>query len=260
MKSSREKVSTDRIRYDPDLQCRHKVSETTIREYAGLMNQGVEFPDPSCHGVEGNFLSPIFIGDGWHRLKAAELRGQTEVYVQLSLHATLEDAREAALLEALGTNIAHGLRRTNADKRRACYLALQNWSAWTDSKIAEVVGVDHKTVASVRRKMAEQGELDASEKRTGKDGKRRAPRKKSTNLGNSQVDKTVSLVSDPRKIPEVIQDLDDNLAAFCKRCANYVDFLHKLSKQPEVTPSEIEQLEVINNTVEYLKKGNILGS
>lgn len=44
-----------------------------------------------------------------------------------------------------------GLLRKNADKRRAVLLALKAQPTWSDRKIADVVGVDNKTVAAVRR-------------------------------------------------------------------------------------------------------------
>ena len=48
-----------------------------------------------------------------------------------------------------------GLRRTQADKRRAVERLLKDtdWSRWSDRKIAEVAKVDHKTVGTIRREL-----------------------------------------------------------------------------------------------------------
>lgn len=56
------------------------------------------------------------------------------------------------MLFSVGANAAHGLRRTNEDKRRAVTTLLSDpeWSAWSDSKIATIAKVDHKTVAKWR--------------------------------------------------------------------------------------------------------------
>jgi transposase-like protein len=53
---------------------------------------------------------------------------------------------------AVGANAAHGLRRTNADKRRAVTMLLDDdeWGQWSDSAIARQCGVSHTFVATVR--------------------------------------------------------------------------------------------------------------
>ncbi len=62
------------------------------------------------------------------------------------------DARQA-ILHGIGSNASHGLRRTQADKRRAVERLLRDeeWSKWSDRKIAKVAKVDHKTVGKIRR-------------------------------------------------------------------------------------------------------------
>jgi|GEM_PF-2957954 len=57
-----------------------------------------------------------------------------------------------AILHSAGANAAHGLRRTNADKRRAVLMLLEDeeWGTWNDSEIGRRCAVDHKTVARLR--------------------------------------------------------------------------------------------------------------
>ena len=71
---------------------------------------------------------------------------------------TLRDA----VLFSVGANAAHGLRRTNADKRRAVetLLADAEWSAWSDREIARRCCVHHDMVAVARKSLAD----SASEK------------------------------------------------------------------------------------------------
>lgn len=57
-----------------------------------------------------------------------------------------------AILHSAGANAAHGLRRTNADKRRAVLMLLEDgeWSQWSDREIGRQCVVDHKTVTRLR--------------------------------------------------------------------------------------------------------------
>jgi hypothetical protein len=56
-----------------------------------------------------------------------------------------------AILYALGANAAHGLRRTNADKRKAVEAMLGDpeWAAWAQTKIAEACAVSREFVNRV---------------------------------------------------------------------------------------------------------------
>jgi hypothetical protein len=58
-----------------------------------------------------------------------------------------------AILFSLGANRAHGLRVTNADKRKAvgAMLADAEWSAWSDRKIADACGVSQPFVSGMRK-------------------------------------------------------------------------------------------------------------
>ena len=75
-------------------------------------------------------------------------------------------------------NSAHGLRRTNDDKRRAVEMLLsdEEWSKRSDRWIAEKCGVHHDTVGSYRKQLSVSA---SSPGRTGQDGKtRKLPERK----------------------------------------------------------------------------------
>lgn len=55
-----------------------------------------------------------------------------------------------ALKAALSANAAHGIRRGNADKRRAVEIALREFPKLSSRMIAELCGVSDKTVGTVR--------------------------------------------------------------------------------------------------------------
>ena len=61
------------------------------------------------------------------------------------------DKRDAAL-HSVGANVTHGIRRTNADKRHAVSILLQDseWGQWSSREIARRAGVSHTLVESVR--------------------------------------------------------------------------------------------------------------
>ncbi|HWY85451.1 MAG TPA: hypothetical protein VNX28_01940 [Gemmataceae bacterium] len=61
-----------------------------------------------------------------------------------------------AVLFGIAANCAHGLPRTNADKRKAVTLMLGDaeWSQWSDRKIAGHCQVGHAFVSRLRRKSA----------------------------------------------------------------------------------------------------------
>jgi hypothetical protein len=58
----------------------------------------------------------------------------------------------------VGANATHGLRRTNADKRRAALTLLQDeeWQRWSNREIARQCGVTHTFVAKLRRELLEE--------------------------------------------------------------------------------------------------------
>lgn len=60
-----------------------------------------------------------------------------------------------AILYACGANSTHGLKRTNADKRRAVMALLKDeeWGKWSDREIARRCGVDNSFASRVRREL-----------------------------------------------------------------------------------------------------------
>lgn len=132
------------IRLDGDTQLRDAGSEAVVAEYAEALKDGAVFP-PVVVFYDG---TNHWLADGFHRHAAHLAAGVPDIAV-----AVRAGSRRDALLHAAGANADHGLRRTQADKRKAVLVLLEDpeWRQWSDRAIAEQVKVSHPTVAKIRR-------------------------------------------------------------------------------------------------------------
>ncbi len=158
-------LALDKIRTDGGTQIREQLDEATIEDYAAVYREAAGNMPPVEAVGDG---TDYWLTDGFHRLEAAK---RAEV-VALPVRVIGGTKREA-VLRACGRNAEHGLRRTNADKRRAVarLLADDEWREWSDRRIAEECRVDHKTVGAIRAEMEATGEIPQSTVRTGADGR-----------------------------------------------------------------------------------------
>lgn len=138
-----ELLSLSKIRTDGGTQSRAKLDEEWVRELAGHLDDGADLP-PVVVFYDGH---DHWLADGFHRVRGYVIAGRTEIPVDVR-----QGAKRDAVLFSVGANATHGLRRSNADKRRAVEVLLRDeeWQKWTDRKIAEACGVSHPFVATVR--------------------------------------------------------------------------------------------------------------
>jgi ParB-like chromosome segregation protein Spo0J len=108
--------------------------------------------------------------DGVHRVAAARLLGQVDIAVEL-----FEGDDDAGFVEAVRCNTDHGLPLSVAERSRAATFLLASRPEWSDRAIAEVCGLDHKTVGRLRSGSQERptGEGPRSDARVGRDGRLR---------------------------------------------------------------------------------------
>jgi len=132
----------DSISIDGGTQAREIINMTTVAEYAAAMEEGEALP-PGVVFFDG---TKHHLGDGFHRFHAHRKIGATTFECEVRT-GTLLDAK----LYAYGANKAHGLQRTNADKRKAVLGMLADFSDWSDRAIARHVGVGHTLVADTRK-------------------------------------------------------------------------------------------------------------
>lgn len=103
---------------DPRCQARAEVNADAVEDYRVAYEAKVVLPPLDVVLVEG---AP-YVVDGWHRMAGAAKAGVAWMPTTVVGTGTIDDAIHAAL----AANRANGLRRTNADKRRAVQLALDS--------------------------------------------------------------------------------------------------------------------------------------
>lgn len=84
--------------------------------------------------------------DGMHRLRAARLRGDTEISVRF-----FDGAEKDAFPLAVQLNVAHGLPLSVADRTHAAARILDSHPHWSDRYIAELAKLAPNTVRAIRK-------------------------------------------------------------------------------------------------------------
>lgn len=143
-------ISIDRIRIDGGTQARAGINEETVAEYAEAIEAGAIMPPVVLYYDGQNY----WLADGFHRLHAHLQADCPEVHAEVK-----SGTQRDAVLHACGANASHGLRRTNADKRRAVEVLLRDgeWSSWSDNQIAKACGVSQPFVSKLRSELSSNG-------------------------------------------------------------------------------------------------------
>ena len=102
--------------------------------------------------------------DGWHRVRAAILRGEDDIEVRF-----FDGPENQVFVLAVGANSQHGLPLSLADRRAAAGRIIASYPVWSDRAVAATVGLAAGTVAGLRRKLG----TSASTERIGRDGRAR---------------------------------------------------------------------------------------
>ena len=125
-------------------QARAAINEATVAEYAKHIEDGGEFPPIIVYFDSKEY----HLADGYHRLLASERIGCLDILEEVRVGTSRD-----ALKHALGANAYHGLPRTNADKRNAVEIALDDseWSRLSTRDIAKLCNVSHNLVAEIQR-------------------------------------------------------------------------------------------------------------
>lgn len=150
------KIKLSLIDLTSPTQSRVSTCEETVQEYTDVLEDGGEFP-PVDLFFNGE---AAFIGDGWQRVYAHQKSGREDI------EATMRKGglREAVLFAA-GANATHGLKRSNADKRRALQIILDDpeWSTWSERAIAAHCGVSRRLLTTLRNEQLEEEAVEEEE-------------------------------------------------------------------------------------------------
>ena len=147
---TRETILLQDIKRDGGTQMRAGLDEPTVLEYADAMRTSGgwgTFPPLVVYYDGSNY----WLADGFHRWRAAWEAHGSEYDAPCEVRA---GTQRDAMLHAASANSDHGLRRTNADKRRAVLALLQDpeWSQWSDGEIARRCKVSQPFVSGLRPK------------------------------------------------------------------------------------------------------------
>lgn len=155
------------VLFDSATQVRVEINNEVVGEYAEALAAGSSFPPVVLFADQVGPAAKYYIGDGWHRLLAYQHNG--DVTVPAVVHV---GGRERAVKYALSANDRHGLKRTNADKRKAVEVALKNFGdeLKTGDAIASICAVSTPFAIKVRSEFLTVKNSDGG-KVMGKDGK-----------------------------------------------------------------------------------------
>lgn len=103
--------------------------------------------------------------DGMHRLRVAQLRGDTEIPVEWFDGSDVE-----AFARAVQVNVTHGLPLTLADREAAAVRLIESCDAWSDRAIAQMTGLSAPTVGRIRAR-SRPDQQSAAPSRIGRDGR-----------------------------------------------------------------------------------------
>lgn len=135
------------IRTDGGTQPRAALNEAIVAEYAESLTDGAKMPPVIVYhdGVD------YWLADGFHRFHAHRKIDARDIETEVR-----QGTKRDAILHSVGANAAHGLRRTNEDKRKAVMTLLDDpeWAKWSDREVARQCGVSHPFVAALRSPVA----------------------------------------------------------------------------------------------------------
>jgi hypothetical protein len=138
------KMKITQLKIELQTQSRVAINQDAVAEYADAMMDGEKFP-PVTAFYDGK---EYYLADGYHRYFAAKKAGLDDIDCDVK-NGTLRDA----VLFSVGVNSAHGLRRSNEDKRKAVMTILDDveWAEWSDITIAKKCQVTGAFVGRVRK-------------------------------------------------------------------------------------------------------------
>lgn len=206
------------IEIDADIQPRAKgLDEATVERYREAVDEGEEFPPLVVYQEAKRFR----LSEGFHRAEAYNRAGKKDVECIVRV-----GGRREARLNACGSNSKHGLPRSNADKRRAVEMVLEDYPTWSNPRIAKCAVVTAEFVRKIRP-------TEPSEVRQGADGKNQVATK-----GDIQTKQVTTVATCDEEIPEEKAVSDTETATDPDRSIYRAEMAKQAVEEYGATPDE----------------------
>src|SRR5690606_35205250 len=191
MSSLIEVLKLAQIRTDGGTQPRISLNDQVVAEYSEGLTDGAKLP-PVTVFHDG---SAYWLADGFHRFFAHKNIGALDIPAEVR-----QGTQRDAILHSVGANAAHGLRRTNDDKRKAVTTLLEDaeWSKWSDREVARQCNVSPHTVADVRKSICANAQIPG-ERKVERSGK--TYEQNTTNIGKKKADQAAPPAMQPANEP-----------------------------------------------------------
>lgn len=239
-------IKLDQVRIDGGTQSRAALNDEAVADYAATIREGTDFP-PIVVFHDGKHH---WLADGFHRYHAYRQAGAVEIAVDVR-----EGTKRDAKLFSAGANGDHGLRRTNADKRSAVAILLDDaeWSTWSNSEIARRAVVGEALVRSLRSERSE--ETPAERSYTTKHGTK--ARMKTGKIGKSKEEKAADKAA--RDAQQAINDQQQaaTIDALPEAIQNIERAKHRNGARNAAVPrAPVEDIEKIKAERDELREEN----
>lgn len=128
---------------DQKLQSRTEINEETVAEYAENILSGADFPPVTVYFCGITY----WLADGYHRYHAHKRAEKVSILCEV-VNGTFRDA----VLYSTSVNATHGMRRTNADKRKSVMTLIEDdqWAKMSNAEIAKHCTVSASLVSNLR--------------------------------------------------------------------------------------------------------------
>jgi hypothetical protein len=168
----RKLITIASINFKDSPRTREELCEEAILDYAKAYRDEQPLPPPILYQTS---LNGLLVADGMHRLEALQRNRVRQTLCEVR-QGTRADCFNASVV----SNLHHGVRRTNADKRQAIATAIAIYPEIADLKIAELCHVSHDTVKTVRELLVNKGTINERKAIKTADGKTRPVHKQVT--------------------------------------------------------------------------------
>lgn len=144
------------------------VNDDVVSDYAELLRGGVELPPITVYKLTDSFKGKLTLAIGFHRLAAHKEAGIETITAEVRKGTWNE-----AWLASWASNLTHGVRYSNADKREAVKTALKLFPKDSPGVLAEKLGVSDELVRKIRKTLITTGQIEDTGMLVSKDGAER---------------------------------------------------------------------------------------